>query len=128
MAPAIQRPARLAMISTMRSRMRLADQRVELAREVGPAPFARAGLHVEIEKRVPDLFGEIAAGQPVHGDAVRQRVVALAADGLALACGERGKKIVETGEAAIVPVKLLIGPLQITEFAEQTKFRLRARR
>ena len=32
----------------------LADQREERAREIGPAPFARAGVHVEGEEGVPD--------------------------------------------------------------------------
>ncbi len=73
----------------------LADDRIERAREIGPAPFARAGLHVELEERVPHAFGEVRAGQPVDGDAVRQRVLALAADGLALARGERGQEGVE---------------------------------
>ena len=50
-----------------------------------PAPFARAGLHVEFEEGVPNVFREIAAGQPMHSDAVFERLAPLALDGLALA-------------------------------------------
>ena len=88
------------------------------------APFARAGLHVEREEVVPHRFGEVAAGEPVHGHAVRQRLMALAAYGLALARGERGEEFVEARIALIFPVELLVGALQESEFAEETKFRL----
>ena len=60
----------------------------------------------------------------MHGDAVGQRVVALAADGLALARGERGEEIVEAPVAGIFPVELLVGALQESEFAEEAEFRL----
>ncbi len=62
-----------------------ADQRIELPREIGPAPFARAGLHVELEEGVPGLLGEVLAGEPVHGDTGGQRIAPLALDGFALA-------------------------------------------
>ena len=123
-APAIQRPARLAITSRMRSRHRLADQRKELAREIGAAPFARAGLHVEGKERIPDAFGQIAAGEPVHADAVRERVLAFAADGLALARRERGEEILERRVAGVLPVELLIVALKEAEFAEKAPFRL----
>ena len=73
----------------------LADQRKERAGEIRPAPFARAGLHVEFEERVPRILGDVAAGQRVDGDAVRQRVAPLALDRLAMARIERGEEIVE---------------------------------
>ena len=73
---------------------------------------------------IPYVFGEVAAGEPVHADAVGQCVVALAADGLALARGERGEEVVERRVAGVLPVELLVGALQETEFAEETKFRL----
>ena len=50
--------------------------------------------------------------------------MALAADGLALACRERRKEFIERGIAGILPVELLVGALQETEFAEEAKFRL----
>ena len=43
----------------------LADQREERAGEVGPAPFARAGLHVEGEERIPGRLGQVGAGEPM---------------------------------------------------------------
>ena len=73
---------------------------------------------------IPHRFGEVAAGEPVHADAIGQRVVALAADGLALTRRKRGEEVVERGVAGILPVELLVGALQETEFAEETKFRL----
>ena len=73
MAPAIQRPSRLAMISSTSSAMLCADQRKEGAGKVGPAPFPRAGVHVEIEEGVPGVFGDVAAGEGVNRDAVGQR-------------------------------------------------------
>ena len=92
--------------------MRLADQREEFAGEIGPAPFARAGVHVEREERVPRVLGDVAAGQPVDRDAGRERLAPLALDRLALARGERGEEVVEGGVAVIVPVELLVGALQ----------------
>ena len=90
----------------------LADQRVELAGEVGPAPFARAGLHVELEEGVPGRFGQILAGEPVHGDAGRERVAPLAPDGLALARRERLEERVEARVAVVLPMELLVGAMQ----------------
>ena len=72
----------------------LADQRIEFAGEVGPAPFAAAGIHVEGEELVPDAFGQILAGQPVDADAVFKRRPALLLQCLALAGGQRFKEIV----------------------------------
>src|SRR5262249_15476858 len=56
----------------------LADDRVERSREIGSAPFARAGLHVELEEMVPHAFGEVRAGQPMHGDVAGERILAFA--------------------------------------------------
>ena len=39
------------------------------AGQIGPAPFARAGIHVECEEIVPDLFSQFATGKRVYGDA-----------------------------------------------------------
>ena len=76
--------------------------------EIGPAPFARARIHVEGEERVPMRLGDVASGEPFDGDAVRQRVAALAPDRLALARGERGEKILEAPVAVVEPVELLV--------------------
>ena len=37
----------------------LADQREEFSGQIRPAPFARAGLHVEREERVPGILGDV---------------------------------------------------------------------
>ena len=60
----------------------------------------------------------------MHADAVRQRVLAFAADGLALARRERGEEIVERRVAGVLPVELLVVALQESEFAEKAEFRL----
>ncbi len=52
----------------------LADQRVELPREIRPAPFAASCIHVEAEELVPYLFRKVAAREPVDGETVFQRV------------------------------------------------------
>ena len=91
MAPAIQRPARLAITSRMRSRICLADDGEEFAREIGPAPFARAGVHVEGEERVPDRLGQVGAGEP---SAPRCRAPAppCARGGWSCACARRARR------------------------------------
>src|SRR6266700_1898443 len=91
----------------------LADDRIERAREIGSAPFARAGLHVEVEEGVPNAFGEIRAREPVHADAWRKRLGALAANGFSLAGGKRGEEGVERGVAGILQVELAMGALQV---------------
>src|SRR5262245_17784076 len=102
----------------------LADERIERAGEVRTPPLARAGLHVEVEKVVPHAFGEIGAGQPMHADAVGERILALAPDGLALAGGERGEEVVEGRVAGVLPMKLLVRALEVAALAEQLPFRL----
>src|SRR3569833_391454 len=89
------------------------DQRKEFAVQIGPAPFARAGLHIEIEKRVPGVLGDIVAGEPVDGDASGcQGVPTFAFDRLAVPRIERAEEFVEAGKALIVPVELLVGSPQ----------------
>ena len=63
----------------------------------------------------------------MHADAVRQGVMALTPDGLALACGERAEEFVESCKAAILPVKLLVSALQIAKFAEEAELRFRCK-
>jgi hypothetical protein len=80
------------------SAIRALQQREEAAVQVGPAPLARAGVHVEAEEGVPVILGQLIAGQgddlqPVLG------VAALAADGLA-AVGRQGRQEVVEGRVA----------------------------
>src|SRR4029077_13373865 len=75
------------------------------------------------EECVPRVFGELAAGQPVHGDAVGQGIAAFATDGLALARRERGEEFIETAVVRILPVELLVGAAQEAAFAEELAFR-----
>src|SRR5690606_11470828 len=88
----------------------LADQRIEGAGQVGAAPFAAAGIHVESEELVPDVFGEVAAGEPVYGDAALERGPALLLQRLALARGQRVQKSVVVAITLIDEVELLVGP------------------
>ena len=60
----------------------------------------------------------------MHLDAGRQRVLAFAADGLALARGKPGEEIVEGGVALVLPVELLVGALQEAAATERRPFRL----
>ena len=53
-------------------------------------------------------------GDPLDGDAVRQRVPPLAPDRLALARGERREEILEAAVAVVEPVELLVVPPQET--------------
>ena len=101
----------------------LAHQRIEFARQIRPAPFARAGFHVELEEGVPHAFGEIGAGQPMHTDPRRQRVRPLATDGLSLAGGERRKKRLEARVTGVLPVELLVRTLEVAACAEEFPFR-----
>src|SRR5262249_20762227 len=86
------------------------------------APFARAGLHVELKERVPDRLGEVAAREPIHRDARRQRVAPLTADGLALARRQRLDEGVEARIAVVLPVELLVGAMQEFLLAQKGAF------
>src|SRR5689334_1050201 len=97
----------------------LADQRKELPREIGPSPFARAGFHVEAEEGVPGVLGDVVTGQPVNADVGRDRLAALSLDRLAMARIETAEKIVEGRKTLVVPVKLLVGPLQEAVLAQK---------
>jgi hypothetical protein len=68
---------------------RLTDDGEKGAREIGAAPFARSGFHVEIEKGIPGGFRERRTAQPLDGDTGVNGVAPLAADRLALAGGQR---------------------------------------
>ncbi len=103
---------------------RSADLREERAREVGAAPFARAGLHVEGEEGIPDAFGQFRAAKAMHFDAGRQRFLALAADRLALSRGEHGEEVIEGRKALVGPVELLVGTLKETAHTEGRPFPL----
>ena len=60
----------------------------------------------------------------MHGYIVGKRVAPLAADGLALARGQRGEEIIEVAIAGICPVELLVGALEKALLAEELPFRL----
>src|SRR5262245_65480991 len=66
----------------------VANDGKKLARQIGPPPFAQSGFHVERKEGIPDRFGQIAAGQPMHLNACPQSLLALAPDGLAFARGQ----------------------------------------
>ena len=85
-----------------------ADDREERTVEIGPPPLARAGVHVEVEERVPDRLGQFGAAQPDNLDAVLS-FLALPPDGFPFARGEGGEKIVETLVTVIEPVELPVG-------------------
>ena len=100
-------------------------QREELACQIGPAPFARAGIHVEGEEGVPRGFGEVGAGEPHDLDAVRERVAPLAPDDLALARCERARGNPRSvAKPRILPVELLVGAQEEAALAERAPFRL----
>ena len=61
----------------------------------------------------------------MHADAGGERVRALAANGLALARGERGQERIERVVAGILPMELLVGALEEAALAQQLPFRLR---
>ena len=90
---------------------RRADPVEKIAGEIGAAPFARAGVHVEGEERTPMCGLDVGAGQKVDLDVVAQRLAPLALDCLALARGERGEESVEIGIALVEEMKLLAGAL-----------------
>jgi hypothetical protein len=96
----------------------------KLARQIGAPPFARSGFHIERKEGIPDRFGQIAAGQPMHLNPRPQRLLALTPDGLAFAGGQPIQKIVEARIPCIVPVKLPVCALQKASPAEQPPFRL----
>ena len=84
-APAMARPRRLASTSRISIAHGFADQAEKLPRQIGRAPFARAGIHVEGEESVPVGLGEIGARHPLDLDPAFDRPLALAANGLPLA-------------------------------------------
>ena len=57
--------------------------------EIGRAPFARAGVHVEGEERVPMRLAEVAARDPFDLDAAGHRLAPFLTDRLPLARDER---------------------------------------
>jgi len=59
----------------------------------------------------------------VHFDTGAKRLFAFAPDGLALARGESAEKIVEGGIVVVLPMKLLVGPLQKAALAKRGPFR-----
>src|SRR6185312_16779972 len=66
-------------------RHRSADAIEEGARQIGPAPLAVAGVHIEGEEGVPVPRPEVAAAERTDRQAVGERLAPFLADGLALA-------------------------------------------
>ena len=101
----------------------LADQREEAPVEIRPAPFPRAGVHVEGEEGIPGRFRQAWPGEEVDLDAAGEGVAALPADRLPLARGEGVEEIVEIAVAFVDEMELLVGALEKPGFAEQRPFR-----
>ncbi|KIU01563.1 hypothetical protein QU38_00985, partial [Staphylococcus aureus] len=85
-----------------------AEQREEVAGEIGAAPFAAAGVLVEGPEGVPMRLGDLGAGQVPDGQARHCRR-ALLADRLALAAGKSAQELVEAPIAFIGPMELGAG-------------------
>src|SRR5690606_25907570 len=66
-------------------RHRRGDEAEEPPVEVGAPPLAAAGIHVEVEERVPVRLGEVGAADQVDLDAFCGRLAPYAHDRLALA-------------------------------------------
>src|SRR3984893_3737632 len=102
---------------------RSAHMRKKCAAEIGPPPFALAGIHVEEKECVPMGFGDAGASQKLYRDATGERRLAFAADHLSLARREIGQKGVEIRVALVDEMKLLSGTLQETGGAKRLPFR-----
>ncbi len=63
----------------------LSNMGEESAGQIGAAPLAAPGVHVESEELIPNFFGQVFASQPVNCNAVGQRRLALLAQRFALA-------------------------------------------
>lgn len=99
--------------------------REEIAREVGLAPFARAGIHVEHEERVPIRFRDVASGAVPYRETGRQRVPPLALQGLALAGGQGVEEIRVVAIAAVRPMVLQVRAAQVAGGFEHVLIRRR---
>ena len=88
----------------------------EFAGQVGAAPFARAGVLIELPERIPMLGPQIVARQRHDVPAKGLRLRTFLADRLALARGQAGQEVLEAGIAAIFPVKLLRYAVQKAHF------------
>ena len=94
----------------------------EVAGEIGRAPFAPTRVPVEIEKAVPVRLGEVVAGEPVERHPGVADALALFSQILALAAGQFAQEFLERCVAAIFPMKLLAGALQIAGVSRQPPF------
>src|SRR5665213_1675694 len=95
----------------------LANTAEEFAREVGPAPFSSARVHVEIEEDIPMRFRDVAAGEPVEFDTFREYSRAFLAQVFPFGRRQCGEELIEIRVAAIFPMELLIVALEITQRA-----------
>src|SRR6185503_10982362 len=92
-------------------------------RQVGRAPFAAAGVHVEGVEGVPVPRFQVGAAQLADDQALAPYRVAFLADRLALARGECAEEIVEGFVAGVAPMVLAAEPLQPAVRAEALPFR-----
>src|SRR5208282_5867591 len=90
----------------------------EIAREVGMAPFAVAGVAVEAEEGVPVALLDLLPGERQHLEPAGKGGLALLADVLALARAQGGEEIIEVAIAAVVPMELLALALEEAGRAE----------
>src|SRR4051794_13552141 len=80
---------------------RLTYRGKERARQIGPPPFPRSGMDVEVEECIPDGFGEGCSSQPLHGNPGRKGILAFTPDDFSFSRGKRGEKSVEAIVARI---------------------------
>src|ERR1043165_9318716 len=83
-----------------------AHVREERAREVRPAPFSAAGVHVEGEEGVPMRFRDIAPAKPLEFHPFVEYRRAFLAQRLALGRRQVREEILEAGVTAVVPMEL----------------------
>src|SRR3546814_15723855 len=100
----------------------------EFAGEIGLAPFAVGGRHVELEEGVPVARLDLAAAQGPEADAALCHPAALLLDGLALARGEGREEGIEVGVAVVQPVVLHTEERQTAEVAGALGLPLRCKR
>ena len=79
----------------------------KLACQIGRAPFARAGVLVELPKRIPMFRLDLIAGEGFNRTAKILRLQTFFADVLALARTERCEKAIEISIAVVLPMELL---------------------
>ena len=84
----------------------------KFAGQVGRAPFAAACILIELPEGVPMFGFDLIACEATDGSAKVLRLGALAADVLALACGQGCEEVCKGFKTVVFPMKLLRGPAQ----------------